>query len=224
MNVRDDEPERGEGFFGRWIKRKAEARERPDADQPPNAASTEAGPDAGQEAAQEPAFDLSKLPSLEDITAETNLSDFMRREVPAGLRNAALRKAWALDPAIRDYVNPAREYAYDWNTPGGVPGNGPLEAGYDALKQVAQAFGRSPEPNTLDLRDPTMGPPPTGSDRLEPGDNAPSAIRTPDVKISHKDPEINKESEICDHGEEADAADRSRAGAQRKRHGGATPA
>ena len=33
---------------------------------------------------------------------------------------------WALDPKIRDYVGEARDYAYDWNTPGGVPGSGPV--------------------------------------------------------------------------------------------------
>jgi hypothetical protein len=33
---------------------------------------------------------------------------------------------WALDPAIRDRVGDALEYAYDWNIPGSVPGSGPL--------------------------------------------------------------------------------------------------
>ena len=57
------------------------------------------------------------------------------------MRNAALRKSWALDPAIRNYVNPALEYAYDWNTPGGVPGSGELGAGVDVARMVSQIMG-----------------------------------------------------------------------------------
>jgi hypothetical protein len=57
------------------------------------------------------------------------------------LRNAALRKSWALDPAIRNYVNPALDYAYDWNTPGGVPGGGELGAGVDVARLVSQIMG-----------------------------------------------------------------------------------
>ena len=61
--------------------------------------------------------------------------------MPEHLRNAALRKSWALDPAIRNYVNPALEYAYDWNTPGGVPGGGELGAGMDVARMVSQIMG-----------------------------------------------------------------------------------
>jgi hypothetical protein len=57
------------------------------------------------------------------------------------LRNAALQKSWALDPAIRNYVNPALEYAYDWNAPGGVPGGGELDAGVDVARLVSQIMG-----------------------------------------------------------------------------------
>jgi hypothetical protein len=44
--------------------------------------------------------------------------------VPAALKNAALRRMWSLDPAIRDYRDLAVDYAWDWNTPGGLPGGG----------------------------------------------------------------------------------------------------
>jgi hypothetical protein len=52
-----------------------------------------------------------------------------------------LRKSWALDPAIRNYVSPALEYAYDWNAPGGVPGGGELGAGVDVARLVSQIMG-----------------------------------------------------------------------------------
>src|SRR5438132_1033143 len=43
--------------------------------------------------------------------------------------------------AIRSYVNPALEYAYDWNTPGGVPGSGEIGAGTDVARLVSQIMG-----------------------------------------------------------------------------------
>ena len=89
----------------------------------------------------EPEFDLSSLPKLEELTSATDITAFLRKGVPEHLRNAALRKSWALDPAIRNYVNPALEYAYDWNTPGGVPGSGEIGAGMDVARMVSQIMG-----------------------------------------------------------------------------------
>src|SRR3546814_4496941 len=40
------------------------------------------------------------LPSLEDLTAESDLTAFLREGVPESLKKAALRKMWSLDPAI----------------------------------------------------------------------------------------------------------------------------
>ena len=97
------------------------------------------GPLAEVEA--EPEFDLSSLPTLEELTETTDITAFLEKGVPEHLRNAALRKSWALDPAIRNYVNPALEYAYDWNTPGGVPGGGELDAGVDVARLVSQIMG-----------------------------------------------------------------------------------
>ena len=93
------------------------------------------------EADVEPEFDLSSLPKLEEITSSTDISVFLRKGVPEHLRNAALRKSWALDPAIRNYVNPALDYAYDWNTPGGVPGSSEIGAGMDVARLVSQIMG-----------------------------------------------------------------------------------
>jgi hypothetical protein len=63
------------------------------------------------------------LPRVEDLTAESDLSAFLRAGVPPALKAAALRRAWSLDPAIRDYVGPS-EYAYDFNNPATIPGFG----------------------------------------------------------------------------------------------------
>ena len=64
------------------------------------------------------------------------------------LRNAALRNAWLVDPAIRDYVDCALDYAYDWNIPGGVPGNGPLPGIQTAEALLKTLFSTAEAPQT----------------------------------------------------------------------------
>ena len=70
------------------------------------------------------------------------MTAFLRKGVPASLRNRAMRRLWSLDPAIRDYVGDARDYAWDWNVPGGVPVSGPLSATTDVKQMVKDIFGR----------------------------------------------------------------------------------
>src|SRR5882672_5323879 len=133
-------PDQGDdkGFLARWSQRKQEAKQ-PEREAPVADAEIAAAPATEAEAA--PEFDLSSLPSLDELTAETDITAFLRKGVPEHLRNAALRKSWALDPAIRNYVNPALDYAYDWNTPGGVPGSSELGAGLDVARMVSQIMG-----------------------------------------------------------------------------------
>ena len=127
-----------EPFLSRWSQRKRQIAEE-------TRKAAEAGPATppAPEAEDEP-FDLSLLPDLEALTAQTDMSLFLQKGVPDDVRNAALRKIWALDPAIRDYVGDALDYAWDWNAPGGVPGGGELGAGFDTAKMVAQIFGDQP--------------------------------------------------------------------------------
>jgi hypothetical protein len=127
-------------FLARWSQRKQEAKQ-PDQATPAADAGIAASPATETDASQE--FDLSSLPRLEDLTSTTDITMFLRKGVPEHLRNAALRKSWALDPAIRNYVNPALDYAYDWNTPGGVPGSSELDAGMDVARLVSQIMGTS---------------------------------------------------------------------------------
>jgi Protein of unknown function (DUF3306) len=132
-----DQGDDGKSFLSRWSQRKQEAKQ-PERDAPADADAPSA-PVA--ESATEPEFDLSSLPKLEDLTETTDITVFLRKGVPESLRNAALRKSWALDPAIRNYVNPALDYAYDWNTPGGVPGSSEIGAGMDVARLVSQIMG-----------------------------------------------------------------------------------
>ena len=94
----------------------------------------------------EPVFDLSKLPPIESITAETDIRAFLAPGVPAELRLAALRRAWVADPKVRDFVG-LNDYDFDFHTPGAIPGFGPLEM-TDELRQevlriVQRLAGRS---------------------------------------------------------------------------------
>ena len=121
-----DKADQDKGFLARWSQRKQEARQPEPKPEAPVAATPDVPSRHAAEVEAEPEFDLSSLPKLEELTGTTDITAFLKRGVPEHLRNAALRKSWALDPAIRNYVNPALEYAYDWNTPGGVPGGGEL--------------------------------------------------------------------------------------------------
>ncbi|MEH2628150.1 hypothetical protein V1292_006205 [Bradyrhizobium sp. AZCC 1719] len=137
-----DEADRDKGFLARWSQRKQEAKQtEPKRDTPAAESGDSSAPPSAQPEEVVPEFDLSTLPNLEELTETSDITAFLRKGVPEHLRNAALRKSWALDPAIRNYVSPALEYAYDWNTPGGVPGGGELGAGVDVARLVAQIMG-----------------------------------------------------------------------------------
>ncbi|HEV7634588.1 MAG TPA: DUF3306 domain-containing protein [Bradyrhizobium sp.] len=159
MNDKDPSSD-NPSFLARWSQRKHEAKQ-PDRSAAPAEADILSAPVAESEAGEE--FDLSSLPKLEDLTETTDITAFLRKGVPESLRNAALRKSWALDPAIRNYVNPALDYAYDWNTTGGVPGSSEIGAGMDVARMVSQIMGSgesSLEPSTsaTDGREPADDP------------------------------------------------------------------
>src|SRR3979490_3354813 len=134
----EDPGDEDKGFLARWSQRMREAKQ-PEPEAPVADAGVASGPVAESDVPQP--FDLSSLPKLEDVTEGTDITGFLRKGVPEHLRDAALRKSWALDPAIRNYVNPALEYAYDWNTPGGVPGSSEIGAGMDVARLVSQIMG-----------------------------------------------------------------------------------
>jgi Protein of unknown function (DUF3306) len=70
--------------------------------------------------------DLSSLPPIDSITSATDVTAFLRKGIPQDLTHAALRRAWSVDPAIRDFVGLA-ENAWDFNDPTAMPGFGPLD-------------------------------------------------------------------------------------------------
>src|ERR1700723_2505215 len=68
---------------------------------------------------------LETLPAIDSITATTDIRAFLKPGVPDGLKHAALRQAWATDPAIRDFVGIA-ENQWDFNDRTAMPGFGPM--------------------------------------------------------------------------------------------------
>ena len=92
---------------------------------------TPAPPDAAETPA-DAEVDLSSLPPIESITGGTDITAFLRKGIPPELSRAALRRAWAADPSIRDFVGLA-ENAWDFNDPDAMPGFGPLDCSEEQL-------------------------------------------------------------------------------------------
>ena len=95
-----------------------------------------AEPSAGDVVSERP-FDLTSLPSIESIAAHTDIAAFLNTGVPAELTRAALRRAWATDPAIRDFIGIA-ENQWDFNDPNAIPGFGPLDPSDNVADLVAR--------------------------------------------------------------------------------------
>jgi Protein of unknown function (DUF3306) len=154
-----------ENFIARWSRRKrqgkhqgalAKREELPEQGErvPPDAAAKSSPQDPHDRGASRQAsaaaditagkvpFDVASLPSLESITAESDIRAFLAPGVPAELTRAALRRAWSVDPKIRDFVGLA-ENSWDFNAPGAISGFGTLEMTDELRREVARMVGRS---------------------------------------------------------------------------------
>ncbi len=141
-----------DGFVDRWSRRKRAA-ERPAASIEPVDAVEKPVDTASEAPPVEPISDEERaaLPRIEALAPGSDIRAFLRPGVPKALKNAAMRKMWMLTPAIRDHDDPAVDYAWDWNTPGGVPGSGGAVSGESLAKQL-KALRQTPveadEPTT----------------------------------------------------------------------------
>lgn len=235
----------GEGFLGRWsrLKRHTDGAETaepaPAVDATPQetpAVATQDGPVARRQADDA----LPELPSLDSITATTDMRVFMHPAVPAAIRNAALRRVWSLDPAIRDFVSPALDYAYDWNTPGGAPGYGPLVASDDVASLLRDAIDGFARPIPVAEAEPAVEDPPAPGQvaAAEPLSVAPPAERAPSPEAPSPEPPSDPLrlgpvsasptlpppfEAAAEHLPVAPAREPAAAHAARRRHGGALP-
>lgn len=126
-----------EDFLTRWARLKRESTA-----QPANRARaqpTDSEP-APLDSAPGTALDVSSLPPIESISAESSVAAFLQAGVPEDLTRAALRNAWARNPAIRDFVGIA-ENQWDFNSEGAIAGFGALSAEETARYVAARALG-----------------------------------------------------------------------------------
>jgi hypothetical protein len=130
-------------FLSRWSRRKLDSAETNGANKKIPLPAEARKDDASAPTALEAEFDLSKLPPLESIGANSDITAFLQRGVPASLTRAALRRAWSSDPAIRDFVG-LSENSWDFNAPDSMPGFGSLDAS-DVKRIAAQFFGEPTE-------------------------------------------------------------------------------
>ncbi|MBW7970427.1 DUF3306 domain-containing protein [Bradyrhizobium sp. BR 10289] len=130
--------------FLRWARLKqASKRAEVEADQ---ADVTQAAEPSAGDLPSECSFDVASLPSIESIAAHTDIAAFLNTGVPTELTRAALRRAWATDPAIRDFIGIA-ENQWDFNDPDAIPGFGPLDptdnVADDLVERVTKGLERA---------------------------------------------------------------------------------
>jgi len=112
-----------DGFFSRWSRLKRVARTRENATPSPAVGADGPSDTAGSARSPDPQPDilpqeeLARLPPLETLGPTSDYTAFLRPGVPAALRQAALRKAWATDPVISTFIEVA-DYDWDFNAPG----------------------------------------------------------------------------------------------------------
>jgi hypothetical protein len=135
-----------ENFVSRWARLKRESDPQPETELADHGSRPEASVDTETPSVQqqdevlEEPFDPDSLPAIEAITVDTDIRGFLQSRVPAALTRAALRQAWASDPAIRDFIGIA-ENQWDFNDPNSMPGFGPMQETDNVPTLLARALG-----------------------------------------------------------------------------------
>ena len=209
-----------DNFLSRWSRRKRQAGE----DKEKNgtgetvaapAPENQQGIPAAPGAAPSPEFNVESLPPIETISAETDITAFMRTGVPETLKHAALRRAWASDPVIRDFVG-LNENFWDAAGPDGIPGFGALDPNLDVRRMVSELFGETPRQDTQ---------PELEADRVVdssalPADNAPDAADRPQATLLPAENLSQRHENVAAQTEPLESAPEKKIP---RRHGGAMP-
>ena len=241
-----DREESSKGFLERWSRKKIDAERETvaKADAKDVSSAAEVRPLERQakndtrtpdEAAPKPEFDLTSLPSLDSISAVTDIRAFLTPGVPADLARAALRRAWAADPAIRDFKGLA-ENDWDFTDPTAMPGFEALPPGTDIKKMVAQIFGdgekevaaeavtekpAAPEaPDIAEQIAPPNAPVEEASATEEKAEPTPPEGTTGGRQVAQAD-FVRRDNNTASHNNNSD--DESEQPKHRSRHGGALP-
>jgi hypothetical protein len=153
-----DEREEGEASgLSRWARLKAEAGQA----SPPPAPAPVAVPEPTEE---EVAAIVARLPPLDSIGESRDVTAFLARGVPQALRSAALDRLWRVDPAIRDRIPDAIDYAENYHLPESIAGWGaaPPGAGEKLAERLHAAAGELtsiPEEAPTTSTEPAVAPP-----------------------------------------------------------------
>jgi hypothetical protein len=137
-----------ENFVSRWARLKSESDTEPKTERIGHGPQQEVVASVGAETPfvqqqnelVDVPFDPASLPSIETITGDTDIRGFLQSRVPTALTRAALRQAWASDPAIRDFIGIA-ENQWDFNDPTAMPGFGPMLETDNLPALLARALG-----------------------------------------------------------------------------------
>jgi len=141
------------------------------------------------------------------------------------LTRAALRRAWSVDPAIRDFVG-LSENSWDFNALGGVPGFGSLTA-EDARRLLARVVGEKEASDPAHLAASRLSDDQAAVPAAEPGQPTPGSVadqmklaRDTDVDHRKSIPRAPKSSIAVQH----ERGEREALSPlPRRRHGGALP-
>lgn len=129
-----------EPFLQRWARRKADAGTptaddaQPDApgvdtaslQHPSPAPATEGSSDSDE-------IDLSTLPDIDSMNAESDFSVFMQNGIPDELRKRALQRLWRIDPAF-GHIDGLLEYGEDYS------GNGLVAEAVNTIYKVGKGM------------------------------------------------------------------------------------
>jgi hypothetical protein len=196
-----------DNFVSRWSRLKRESAQRrkvPSGSEASDAQSSVTRDERGTEASietrkPEPDFDPASLPPIESIVAGSDIRAFLQKGVPADLTKAALRRAWASDPAIRDFIGLA-ENQWDFTDPTAIPGFGALQATDNVGQLVAQAMGKLPDvPDAVghsqEQREGTRSEPDLRPQDA-PGDRPSTEVEEPVDVAAAQHPEPTRKSEV----------------------------
>jgi hypothetical protein len=200
-------------FLARWSQRKLN----PEAQKPAPEEKTASLPGADEKVPSTPdhEFDITSLPPLESIGANSDIRAFLQQGVPMSLSRAALRRAWSADPAIRDFIG-LSENSWDFNAPESIPGFGSLDA--DEVRRIAaQLFGEVSDEET------SQAPPePQGSESNQDSVvTKPASAEADDTVAASPAPDSQRSMDVATQQEKLDEPNDFLP--RPRRHGGALP-
>lgn len=136
----DPDGPQDEPFLQRWARRKSVAADTATDEAPliapaVDAASLQHAPPAPAtgEPHENTEIDLSTLPDIDSMDAESDFSVFMQNGIPEALQKRALQKLWRLDPAF-GHIDGLLEYGEDYT------GNGLVAEAVNTIYKVGKGM------------------------------------------------------------------------------------